>query len=97
MRAASASPQQRDQGDAAARTRNGDARDRITGTVRTMLARVPEAGRAANRLAVETFGGTAEPSLLEVFGDPVVRVLMARDGVHAAALRGVIRDAQARL
>ena len=38
-----------------------------------------------------------EPSLAEMLADPIVQLLMRRDGVDPVALCGIIAKAQARL
>lgn len=44
-----------------------------------------------------SFTGNAEPSLAEVMGDPIVRGLMARDGVLPESLQGLIDEIRGRL
>jgi len=43
------------------------------------------------------FVGNAEPPLAEVMGDPIVRGLMARDGVQPESLQGLIDEVRGRL
>ena len=54
--------------------------------------------RAANMMNCRSrFTGNAEPSLDEVMDDPVIRVLMAKDGVGEDCLRGLIDQVRNRL
>ena len=49
------------------------------------------------RLASSFFTGNAEPSLDEIMADPIMRGLMARDGVAADSLLGLIDEVRTRL
>lgn len=43
------------------------------------------------------FIGNTEPPLAEVMGDPIIRGLMARDGVLPESLQGLIDEIRGRL
>jgi hypothetical protein len=43
------------------------------------------------------FTGNAEPSLTDVMGDPMIRDLMARDGVLPESLQSLIDEIRGRL
>ena len=49
------------------------------------------------RLASSFFVGNAEPSLDELMADPVMRGMMACDGVAADSLLGLIAEVRTRL
>ncbi len=49
---------------------------------------------AARRHDVDAFGGTAEPALVDILNEPIVRTMMRRDGVALATLQRVMGDAR---
>jgi len=53
-----------------------------------------DAAPAQGRHDVEAFGGTAEPTLVDVLNEPIVRTIMRRDGVALSALQRVMGDAR---
>jgi len=54
-------------------------------------------GRASTRKDVAAFAGTREPSLVDVLNDPIVRLVMTRDGVPMDTLQGLVRTVVRRL
>lgn len=50
--------------------------------------------RSAARHDVETYAGTAEPSMVDVLNEPIVRIMMSRDGVDMDALQRVLHQAE---
>lgn len=53
-----------------------------------------QAAPAVRRHDVEAFGGTAEPTLVDVLNEPIVRTMMRRDGVALATLQRVMGEAR---
>ncbi|KAA5607401.1 hypothetical protein F1188_01145 [Roseospira marina] len=48
----------------------------------------------AFRNDVDAFGGNAEPAMVDVLNEPIVRTVMRRDGVAMDSLQAILRDAE---
>lgn len=86
-RPAEAAPQR-----AAARDSRGLSETRLS---HHDAANQDEAHPAQRRHDVEAFGGTAEPTLVDVLNEPIVATIMHCDGVALTALQGFMGHARA--